>query len=201
MEEITRKEKILIGLIVLLGIVISVLKLKPDFRKKPLEIEKEIGIEERVTEGDDEDKEVKSVIMVHISGAVKNPGLIELDIENSRLKNAIDLCGGLLDDADENKINLAKKLSDEDRVHVPLIGENTEVEIMEMNNGSEKGKVNINNCSKEELMTLPGIGDITSEKIIDYREDNRFNSIEDLMMVSGIGEKKFEAVKDVITVN
>ena len=69
------------------------------------------------------------------------------------------------------------------------------------NSSGSSGKININSCSKEELMSLPGIGEVTATRILEYRKSYKFKSIEDIMNVSGIGEKKFEAIKDLITVN
>lgn len=145
-----------------------------------------------------------TIIMIHISGQVNNPGLVELKL-GERLKDAVEYAGGLKKDADIDKINLAKKLSDEDKIYIPKIGEETE-DIMDIPiissqsvTSSNIDKININNCSKEALMNLPGIGEVTAGKIIAYRNENKFNIIEDIKNVSGIGDKKFDAIKDLIT--
>lgn len=141
-------------------------------------------------------------IMVHLSGEVNNPGLIRLN-KGERLFNAIDIAGGLKENADLKSINLARKLLDEEKIHIPKFGE----EISEDNNleplveVSKSKLININNSSKDQLTTLPGIGDKTADKIMDYRELNPFNKIEDIKNVPGIGEKKFDAIKDLISVN
>lgn len=154
-------------------------------------------------------EEEETIIMVHISGQVNQPGLIELK-SGSRVKDAVDLAGGLKKDADIDRINLAKKLLDEEKIYVPQIDEqvDTEVTSIDLNtpgntntNTSTTSKININNCSKEELMQLPGIGEVTASKIIDYRTDNQFRAIEDIMNVSGIGVKKFEAIQELIITN
>src|SRR5699024_5888902 len=101
---------------------------------------------------------------------------------------------------------LAKKLSDEDKIYIPKIGEeigdiqDMSIENLESTKGESTGKVNINNCTKELLISLPGIGEVTSEKIINYRNENKFDTIEDIKKVSGIGEKKFDEIKDLIIV-
>ncbi len=139
-------------------------------------------------------------IMVHISGQVYNPGIVVLE-SGSRLIDAVELAGGLKKDADLDKINLAKKLIDEEKIYIPKIGEEYIEEVFESgDSGNSTGKVNINTCTKEELMTLPGIGEVLADRIINYRKDNKFKAIEDIMNVSGIGEKRYEAIKDFIIV-
>jgi competence protein ComEA len=141
--------------------------------------------------------------MVHISGQVYYPGLVELK-SGSRVKDAVDLAGGLKKEADIDRINLAKKLVDEEKIYVPKKGEEVDIEISSISDNltsDSNSKININTCSKEELMQLSGIGEVTATKIIEYRSTNQFKTIEDIMNVSGIGAKKFEAIKDFIIVN
>lgn len=148
-----------------------------------------------------EDANDDSEIMIHITGCINNPGVIEVN-KGSRLKDVVDQCGGLKEEADINNINLAMKVEDEMKIHIPSIEESKENNNIESSNIIENNnnKVNLNNASKEELMTLPGIGKSKSEKIIQYREGNRFKSIEDIKNVDGIGEKTFESFKDLIDV-
>ena len=106
-------------------------------------------------------------------------------------------------DADIDRINLAKKLADEEKIYIPRIGEEIPADIGfsdKSNNNTDNGKININTCSKAELMLLPGIGDALADRIIEYREKMPFKTIEDIKNVPGIGEKRFEAIKDLITV-
>ena len=140
-------------------------------------------------------------IMVHISGQVFNEGVVKLPT-NSRLKDAIEKLGGLKGDADIRGINLAKVLSDEDRIHVPKIGEEVSINTYEYhsNSSNDTGKININIASKDELTSLPGIGDVIADRIIEHRKGSRFNSIEDIQNVDGIGEKKFASIKELVTV-
>ena len=133
-------------------------------------------------------------IAVYITGAVKNPGVYYIK-ENSRLSHLLDICGGILENADINKLNLAQKLVDSDKITVP-----TKQEKEENEDENEDEKININTASKEELMTLDGIGESTASKIIEYRKTSEFIEIEDIMNVSGIGEAKFNNIKDNITV-
>ncbi|MDR7870257.1 MAG: helix-hairpin-helix domain-containing protein [Tissierellaceae bacterium] len=197
----TRKEQIVILVIVLIvgsigGIrLISSNKFKSN--EEPLEI---LNQDINIDTVDYIEEEI--IIMVHISGQVYNPGLVELK-SGSRVKDAVDLAGGLKKEADIDRINLAKKLEDEEKIYVPKKGEDIDVEISSSSDNlssNSGGKVNINTCSKEQLVDLPGIGEVTATKIIDYRNSNQFKSIEDIMNVSGIGVKKFEGLKDFIIV-
>lgn len=145
-------------------------------------------------------------IAVYITGEVKKPGVYYLD-EGARLNQLLDICGGVTQEADIEQINLAQKLVDSDKINIPLKQKDKITEEIEDNenednvkNDVEKDKVNINTATKEELMTLDGIGETTANKIITYRRTKRFLEIEDLMNVSGIGEAKFSKIKDSITV-
>lgn len=136
-------------------------------------------------------------IFVHIEGAVNEPGLIKVKY-GTRLYELIEEAGGETDDADLSRVNLASIVSDEQKIVIPEKVVFDEDFADDEENG---GIVNINTASKEKLTTLTGIGDSTAEKIINYREENGyFNSIEDLMNVPGIGESKFNSLKNDITV-
>lgn len=139
-------------------------------------------------------------LYIHISGAVKNPGLYKMT-PGSRIADAINKAGGSLPDANLDAINLAKKLNDEDKIYLPTIGEEVSTEITSTtNNTSSNGNlININNADKSTLTSIPGVGDKTADKIIDYREKTQFKNIEDIKNVNGIGDKKFESMKDFIT--
>lgn len=105
------------------------------------------------------------------------------------------MAGGETIDADLTRLNLAKILSDEEKIIVP------KKVVFEDNDEVESNIVNINTADVQKLCTLSGIGKSTAEKIIEYRNENGyFNSIEDLMNVSGIGENKFNSIKDDITI-
>ncbi|MBS5787577.1 MAG: helix-hairpin-helix domain-containing protein [Clostridioides difficile] len=158
-------------------------------------------------------------ITVYISGAIQKPGIVTIE-SNKRLFDAIKMLGGASEDADLNRVNMAIKLEDEKHYIVPRIGEVISVEDDEINQGSISGqtntsnsnankpdqnkssKVNINTADVKELDTLPGIGEATANKIIQHREDNgKFKSIGEIKNVNGIGEKKFENIKELISVN
>ena len=144
--------------------------------------------------------------------------MIELE-ENSRIADAIEKAGGFREDAYTKDVNLAYKLEDGMKIYIPTMEEkeNEKANVIvesgietENNNNSysntDEGKnvnskVNINTASKEELDTLPGIGPSTAEKIINYRkEKGKFKSIEEIKDVSGIGDSKYENIKDMIEI-
>lgn len=159
-----------------------------------------------------EEVEEKITIIVDVGGAVNKPGIIELP-EGARVYQAIEKAGGLSQNGDLNQINQAMLLNDQDKLYIPTI-EESEEELAASNNSfsdayisgghssfSNDGKVNINTASQEELESLSGIGPVTANKIIDYRQLNgKFDTIENLMEVSGIGEKTFAALKDKICI-
>ena len=145
--------------------------------------------------------EKNNKIAVYVSGAVKSPGVYYLD-KNSRVYNLLDICGGIADNADITKINLAQKLVDEDKIEVPIKVEqkDSEDEEDDIEDGAND-LININNASETELETLNGIGEATAKKIVEYREKNgKFDTIEDIMEVPGIGESKYNNIKENICV-
>lgn len=161
--------------------------------------------------------EKQKEILIHVSGCVKNNGIVKLK-ENSRINDAIEAAGGLTSDADLSNINLAYILEDGEKIYIPKKGEeiaeesytsSVTSETSSIKSGSSSSttsssktsKININKATQTELETIPGIGPSTALKIINYREENgKFNSIEDIKNVSGIGDTKYEKMKDYITV-
>ena len=156
------------------------------------------------------DETVITRIVVHVDGAVKKPGVYELDLpEGARVADAVDAAGGLLKDADTTSLNLAACVEDAMKVHVPAKGEavgtgqpgTSQAAAANSSSGVSTGLININTASSEQLDDLPGVGDATANAIVRDREANGpYKSPEDLMRVSGIGEKKFEKMKDRICV-
>lgn len=170
----------------------------------------------------------KNKIVIYIIGEVKQEGVYELD-ENSRISDAIEKAGGTKANADLSQINLAYKIEDGMRIYIPKKGElvqdkekiedktqevvtgkstditnTTSVNTnLSTNKKSKKDieKINLNKATQTELETLPGIGPSTAEKIIAYRKENgNFKNIEDIMNVNGIGESKYNKIKDLISV-
>ncbi len=136
-------------------------------------------------------------IMVDIKGAVQNPGVYEVQA-NMRVHDVVQLAGGLTENADVFSINFAERVYDEMTIIVMEKGQ--EIASNSGGNGTSP-KVKVNHATKEELMTLPNIGPSKADAIIQYREENgMFQKPEDLMEVSGIGEKTFEQLKDFIQI-
>ena len=151
---------------------------------------------------------VLETIVVDVSGAVVNPGVYELT-DGARVSDAIEAAGGLSGDADVSILNRASKVSDGMKVTVPTQGEqvssagdgDTGTAASSQSAAQASGLVNINTATADELQALSGVGPSTAQAIVDDREKNGlFASAEDLMRVSGIGEKKFAKIKDSICV-
>ena len=156
----------------------------------------------------------KSPIAVHVIGAVPRPGLYEF-AEGARVQDAIDAAGGLLTSANIDSINLAAFLEDGVQLTIPFkdgqapAAEASQEDAIELPGSTEESSgteenpdlININTASVEELDELPGIGPTIAQRIIDYRDANGpFQTIEDLLNVSGVGPSTFEQIKDLITV-
>lgn len=138
-------------------------------------------------------------IVIYICGAVKESKVITLK-ENSRICDAIDAVGGLSNEADLSNINLAYILEDGEKIYIPKKGEEIQ-SITTSTLNSSSNKININKATQTELETIPGIGPSTALKIINYRKENgKFFSIEDIKNVSGIGDAKFESIKEYISI-
>lgn len=148
---------------------------------------------------------------IYLCGEVVSPGVYEVP-KGSLLNDAVNLAGGLTPEADMNRINLVYVIGSNFSVYIPSedfsgggdeiirSGEDYIWGQGDSSGVSHAGLVNINTAGKDELMTLPGIGEVTANAIISYREDNSFSSIEDIKNVSGIGDAKFNNIKAYITV-
>lgn len=146
-----------------------------------------------------------SAVQVYVSGQVAAPAVYELP-PGSRVEDAVTAAGGFTAQAQPAGVNLAQSLFDGMQIYVPAEGEvpNLIVPVATApagtTNNSNGGLVNINTAGLEELDTLPGIGPSTAQNIIDYRESNGpFATLEAIMDVPGIGEAKFNQIKDLIT--
>ena len=144
-----------------------------------------------------EDSTKNTYLYVHVDGEVLNPGMYKLK-SGERINDVIVQAGGLTDKAVTDNINFAQKLEDEMKIHIPS---NDSVSIGNENKSTSNGKININIASKDELMNLPGIGEVKADAIIKYRENTKFSKIEELMNVNGIGESIFESLKEEISIN
>lgn len=220
-NDFNKKNKILLMVIVAIVAIISyyfIFDRKEEWlnnQEQNLEIKEEIKTNDQIENNSNEQQlEKNENIIVHVSGAVNKEGIVELK-NNSRIIDAIDKAGGLKDEADITNINLAYIIEDGMKIHIPskeekestiIVESNTDSEIVKQNNGiksdnNKKSKININTATKTDLETLPGIGESTALKIIEYRkEKGKFKLIEDIKQVNGIGENKFNKIKELITV-
>lgn len=148
-------------------------------------------------------------IVVYITGAVQKPGIVHLPA-GARVADAVEACGGFLPVANTEAINLAQSLKDGQQIKVPEKG--TAVQAQAANTsaapsqnaaaaGDNGGLVNINNADEKQLDTLPGVGPAMAKRIIEYREtEGGFTAIEDLKKIKGIGEAKFNKMKDKVCI-
>jgi len=160
---------------------------------------------EFITENDM--KSNTKTIFVDVSGAVERPGVYQLD-SKARINDALIAAGGLSESADRvwvsKTINLASIVKDGAKIYIKdtsnqqtgASSQQAEVQGLSTN----QGMININTASQSELEKLPGVGSATALKIVNYRQNNPFSSIEDLMKVPGIGEKTFEKMKEMLSV-
>jgi competence protein ComEA len=138
-------------------------------------------------------------LVVYITGAVNHPGVVTVE-PGSRIEDAVNAAGGLANDANIQAINLAGPLADGQHIHIYTDGEEA-VMLVDGADPISSGLVNINTATKDELIVLPGIGSVTAENIIKYREENGlFETIEDIQNVPGIAQGKFDGIKEFITV-
>lgn len=148
------------------------------------------------------------VITVDVKGAVKKPGVYQLP-DKSRVNEAVLLAGGVTEEADRKSVNFAQKLTDEAVIYVASQGENITVVpkdpavlANEPGASSVSDKINLNTATLTDLQTISGIGQKRAQDILDYRDSSGgFKSVEDLVNVSGIGEKTLEKLREEVTVD
>lgn len=146
-----------------------------------------------------------NLIYVHVCGSVETPGVYPLEYD-TRLVDAVKAAGGFTKDAAKDSVNQAQTLQDGQRIYIPSLEDIKAGMVIETSssqnvNENKNDKININKASKEELMTLPGIGEAKADSIIAYRDEHaKFQTIEDIQQIPGIKEAIFSRVKDRITV-
>ena len=199
----SKKVIIVIALIAMLSMAIGYemfeKKDKQEYIKNDESIEQVSHVEEKIPD-----------IEVYILGCINNPGTYEVK-KNTTIKQLAEIAGGFTEGADLEKINLVYKIKDNAMI---VIKDKNDMENDETGMKLVKGvykddqdddidlQVNINTASKDKLTKLPGIGESVAKKIIKYREDNGdFENIEDIMNIPGIGENKFNSIKDMIVIS
>ncbi|WP_166972187.1 ComEA family DNA-binding protein [Brevibacterium atlanticum] len=160
-------------------------------------------------------------VIVHVTGAVREPSVVTLKA-GARVQDAVEAAGGLSAGADAESINLARVLADGEQIHIPKEGEAAPEDSAADQgagggspDGAEAagngppgeggapgagGKIDLNTADAAALETLPGVGPVTAEAIIAHRESQPFASVDDLLLVKGIGPKTFESLRDFVTV-
>lgn len=230
MYEFHKKQKIIIAIIGSMLIIAVLYYIYTKEENENVISAEENVIENIIADAEESEETTKeeiNKIIVHVSGAVNKEGIVELE-ENSRIADAISQAEGLKENADTKNINLAFKLEDGMKIYIPTIEESQkaneqnqkenvidetskyvtssggviqEQQTNENVDAKKSEKININTATQTELETLPGIGPSTSLKIVNYREENgKFKSIEEIKEVSGIGDAKYENIKDLICV-
>lgn len=196
-EQMRRNLKILGVCLAAGAIFICIWLFRPE-KEEPVKQQSVLG-QTASASGTDKTDTADDKIMIDMKGAVRNPGVYEMKA-GDRVTQAIEKAGGLKEKADELNVNLAEQLQDGTVVYIPSKGEE-ENRPKTAAGEKEDAPVNINTATLDELQAISGVGQKKAEAIIAYREENgRFQTAEDLMKVSGFGEKSFERIKTSITV-
>jgi competence protein ComEA len=142
-------------------------------------------------------------VAVHVAGRVRRPGLVRLPA-GSRVHDAIRAAGGVTSGADLNAVNLARKLADGEQIRVPAPGDPPPPPDAATTPGSSNttpsAPLDLNTATLEQLDTLPGVGEVTANRIITYRTAHPFTTVDELLEVPGIGQRRFDQLKDLVTV-
>jgi competence protein ComEA len=139
-------------------------------------------------------------LIIDVVGKVRKPGIVTVP-KGSRVYQAIEAAGGLKGQVDTASLNLARVLTDGEQVLVGLEPVAAPAGTADGSSGAPGGKVNLNTATTEQLDTLPGVGPVTAQAILDWREENgRFGSVEDLLDVKGIGDATLAELRDLVSV-
>ena len=210
-EDILADKKTLIKILSVVLILLAALILRiHDAGKADITIETaDTSVESEYSEssndtGEENNNAETAQIFVDIGGEVKQPGVYQVS-ENTRLFQVIEMAGGLTEYADADQVNRASFVEDGQKIIIPVKGSDYAnsrdfLSGYADSTAPDNGLININTASAEELKTLTGVGEVTAEKIIEYRSSKAFKRKEDIMSVDGIGSKTYEKIKDRITV-
>lgn len=212
LENLNRKQKIIISVIAMaiaFGIIIYIYTKD---NSQNIELENDILVENTSDVQNNNNSNEENIVVVHITGSVKKPGIVRLK-EGSRIEDAIESAGGITENADISKVNLAYVLDDGIKIRIPSITDEEIEDVMTDGSGeniivendtssvTQNQKININKATETELQSLPGIGASLASRIVEYRNQNgKFASIEDIKNVNGIGENKYSNIKELIYV-
>ena len=213
-----KKEHMIISVFVFLILVVTAIYIiKTGDGDIILKSDNGLSVENRLEFKEREEKEVET-IRVSVRGEVNNPGIVEMEKGNVII-DAVDLAGGFTDEADVDNINLVYELFQNVTIRIPSKNEenlleeknsgfailSNDIGVIEGESRKDNGQgdmVNINLAPKERFLNLPGIGEVYAQRIVEYRNENgRFESLDELMNVSGIGEKTFEKIRPFISLH
>lgn len=210
LEKLTKKQKIILNIIAILVAIGIIYFINNKNQTNNIELDENILVSNQNTKQMSQDTE--KIVIVHITGSVKNPGIVKLK-EGSRIEDAIEAAGGLTENADISNVNLAYVLDDGTKIKIPNLDDEDigDEDVVSKDSGegiiqddektTNTNIVNINKATENELSTLPGIGNSLATRIVEYRKQNgNFKTIEDIKNVSGIGESKFANIKDFISI-
>lgn len=204
MENLNKKQKIILTIITISIVFIIGIFLISREEAETNDYEKYVVNTNAETKDDTKDTDK---IKIHVVGAVKNNGIVEMK-RGARISDVIEAAGGSTENADLSKVNLAYEVEDGQKVYIPNINDEQVERYITSESGNgvieeerTKKLVNINTATQTELETLSGIGPSTALKIVTYRKENgKFKEIEDIQNVPGIGKAKFENIKEEICV-
>ena len=216
LDNLTKKQKVIV---LVIAIVVAIGMIYFIYNKNQItddvNLENDILVSENVAKEKSLNTTEENEVIIHITGSVKNPGIVRLK-EGSRIEDAIEAAGGLTENADISKVNLAYVVDDGTKIKIPSSqeedigdeeiidsgsGENIIIEKNTTSSNKSSQTININKATETELQTLPGIGASLASRIIEYRNQNgKFAVKEDLKNVSGIGESKYYNIEELITV-
>ena len=216
LDNLTKKQKVIV---LVIAIVVAIGMIYFIYNKNQItddvNLENDILVSENVAKEKSLNTTEENEVIIHITGSVKNPGIVRLK-EGSRIEDAIEAAGGLTENADISKVNLAYVVDDGTKIKIPSSqeedigdeeiidsgsGENIIIEKNTTSSNKSSQTININKATETELQTLPGIGASLASRIIEYRsQTGKFGSIEEIKNVNGIGDSKFENIKDLINV-
>ena len=197
LDKLKSKSSVVLFLVIILLFISFILF---NQRKQDTQSIDDVNLEFEIANESDldiEKNDVPDVIIVDVKGEINQPGIYEVK-SDMRVNDVINLAGGLNKNADESQLNLAAKVADEMIIQVPSI--NQEVNELSTNmTASNPDKIKLNQATVDDLITLTGIGPSKAEAILAYRDDvGMFKDVEDLLNVSGIGEKTLDAIRDEI---
>lgn len=161
-----------------------------------------------VTEEQNKQSVESTELIIHVCGEVQKPGVYKL-LMGKRVIDAVEAAGGATTQGDLDKLNLATPLEDGQKIYLPAFANSNSYQpptktrhVQQKFVDNNSPLINLNLANQQELEFLPGIGPALAKRIVDYRsQQGSFASVEDLRKISGIGEKKFEQLKDLVTVN